>query len=53
MMQSSGTKPGSKLLGAIAEGPEGAVFFKLTGPKRTVDAARRDFDTLVASLKKQ
>src|SRR5205085_10815152 len=46
-------KPGSMLLGAIAEGPEGALFFKLTGPKKSVAAARPAFDALVASLKKK
>ena len=45
-------KKGWALLGAIAEGPQGAVFFKLTGPKKTVSAASKDFDGLVKSLKK-
>lgn len=45
-------KKGWALLGAIAEGPQGAVFFKLTGPKKTVSAASKDFDALVKSLKK-
>jgi hypothetical protein len=44
-------KRGHVLRGAMAEGPNGAVFFKLTGPRRSVAAAGRDFDTLVASLK--
>ncbi len=44
-------KPGSVLRGAIADGPDGAVFFKLTGPRRSVAAASKDFDALVASLK--
>lgn len=44
-------KAGFALQGAIADGPNGAVFFKLTGPRRSVAAARRDFDALVASLK--
>ena len=44
-------KKGSLLRGAIAEGPNGAVFFKLTGPRRSVVAAGKDFDALVASLK--
>jgi hypothetical protein len=39
------------LRGAIAEGPDGAVFFKLTGPRRSVVAAGKAFDALVASLK--
>ena len=45
-------KKGWALRGAIAEGPKGAVFFKLTGPKKTVAAAAGDFDALVKSLKK-
>ena len=44
-------KSGFALRGAIAEGPDGAVFFKLTGPRRSVAAAGVDFDALVASLK--
>ncbi len=51
MSQSSGDKTGWRLLGAIAEGPQGAVFFKLTGPEKTVAAANRGFDALVGSLK--
>jgi hypothetical protein len=45
-------KPGFKLLGAIVEGPEGNVFFKLTGPAKTVDAARADFLKMLKALKK-
>jgi hypothetical protein len=44
-------KSGYALRGAIAEGPNGAVFFKLTGPRRSVATAGKDFDALVASLK--
>jgi len=43
-------KPGYKLLGAIAEAPGGPVFFKLTGPAKTVAAAKADFEKLVRSL---
>jgi hypothetical protein len=53
MSQSQGDKPGWRLLGAIAEGPQGAVFFKLAGPAKTVAAASKGFDALVASLKKE
>jgi len=48
----TGPKPGWALRGAIAEGPQGNVFFKLVGPKKTVEKAQADFDTLVKSLKK-
>jgi hypothetical protein len=40
------------LLGAIAKGPEGSVFFKLTGSKAGVDSARSAFDGLIESLRK-
>ena len=53
MMQSTGTRPGYRLLGAIVEGPEGNVFFKLTGPAATVAAAAPDFEALIASLRKK
>jgi hypothetical protein len=52
-MQSQGRMTGWKLLGAIVEGPEGAVFFKFTGPARVIDAATHDFDGLLASLGKR
>lgn len=39
------------LLGAIVEAPSGAYFFKLTGPKKTVAAARKAFDGLIQSVK--
>jgi hypothetical protein len=46
------SKPGYKLLGAIVEGPEGALFFKLTGPAKTVETARADFTKMVKAIKK-
>jgi len=36
-------QPGSRLLGAVVEGPGGPWFFKTTGPDETVAAARADF----------
>lgn len=45
-------KTGWALLGAIVETPAGSSwFFKLTGPDKTVTAARADFDKLVDSLR--
>jgi len=44
-------KSGYALRGAMVEGPNGAVFFKLTGPRRSVASAGKDFDVLVASVK--
>jgi hypothetical protein len=49
---STGAKKGYALEGAIAEGPRGSVFFKLTGPKKTVEKEKALFDALVKSLKK-
>lgn len=45
-------KPGWALRGGIAEGPQGPVFFKMVGPKKTVLAATPAFDGLLKSLKK-
>ena len=53
MTQPQGDKPGWRLLGAIAETPQGAVFFKLAGPAKTVAAASKGFDAMVGSLKKE
>jgi hypothetical protein len=47
---SSGPIPNAIMLGAIASGPAGPVFFKLVGPAEAVDRARPAFDALVASL---
>jgi hypothetical protein len=45
-------KPGYRLLGAIVEGPQGAVFFKLTAPAKTAASSQAAFDALIASLQK-
>jgi hypothetical protein len=52
MMQSQGKKEHYRLLGAIVEAPEGSVFFKITGPSKTIAASEADFDKLVSSLAK-
>lgn len=44
--------PDHELLGAIAEGPDGSVFFKLVGPASTVDRAVADFDAMISSIRK-
>ena len=41
---------GWTLLGAIVEGPNGSIFFKLTGPSATVAGGEREFDAMLASL---
>jgi hypothetical protein len=53
MMQSQGKKPDYKLLGAIVEAPQGAVFFKATGPAPTITGAEADFTALLQSIRKQ
>jgi hypothetical protein len=45
-------RPGYRLLGAIVEGPGGNVFFKLTGPDKTVTAAEKPFRAMLGALKK-
>ena len=52
-MQSQGKRPDWRLLGAIAEGPQGAVFFKFTGPASVIGKATKDFDAMLASLEKR
>ena len=50
-------EPGEKkswgLLGAVVEGPQGDLFFKLIGPSATVDAAAADFDRMLGSMRKK
>ena len=46
-------KPGYRMLAAMAEGPQGTVFFKFTAPKKTTDAAESQFNGMIESLKKQ
>ncbi|WP_239470336.1 hypothetical protein [Archangium violaceum] len=53
MMGPSTPKPGYRLMGAIVEGPEGPVFFKLTGPERTVASGEKGFRKLLESVKKK
>jgi hypothetical protein len=52
MMQSQGKKENYRLLGAIVKAPEGSVFFKLTGPLKTVSAAETEFNSLIQSFAK-
>ncbi len=46
-------KPGYRLLGAIVEGPQGSVFFKMTGPAKTVEAAKGQFEKVIQGMKKE
>jgi hypothetical protein len=52
MAQQSTPKPGYRMLAAIAEAPQGPVFFKLTAPKVTTAAAEAIFQKMLASLTK-
>ena len=46
-------KPGYRLLGAIVEAPEGNVFFKFTGPAKTVAETADAFRAMLKSLRRQ
>jgi hypothetical protein len=45
-------KENYRLVAAIVEAPSGMVFFKLTGPAKTVTAAEGDFNAMIGSLTK-
>ena len=49
-MASAKPAPGYRLIGAIVEGPGGSLFFKLTGPAKTVAEHKKNFDQLLASI---
>jgi hypothetical protein len=53
MMESQGKKENFRLFGAIVEAPEGKLFFKFTGPAKTVEGAGAEFDALIASIEKK
>lgn len=43
--------PDAMLLGAIAKGPQGSVFFKMVGPRAAVEGARPGFQAMMDSLR--
>jgi hypothetical protein len=43
-------KPGYRLLGAIVEAPHGSIFFKFTGPAKTVAQNQSAFLKMLASI---
>lgn len=43
--------PGSKLVGAVVEGPGGPWFFKMTGPNETVSNAEPAFEAMLRSVR--
>ena len=49
-MRSKGQLKNWMVLGAIAVGPRGPVFFKLTGPAHDVRQASVDFDGMLSTL---
>ena len=49
----SGPLEGYRMVGAIVEGPQGSVFFKLTGPAETARAMEAGLRDLVQSFQKQ
>lgn len=49
-MEPTAQKKDYRLLGAIVSGPNGFVFFKFTGPKKTVEQATKEFDGMLASM---
>ena len=53
MAQGEIRKPGYRLLGAIVEAPQGVVFFKFTGPLKSVTANQGAFQAMIRSLARQ
>jgi hypothetical protein len=51
MMKGAGSKPGTRLLGAIAETESGPWFIKLTGPEKTVAKSESSFQSFLNSIK--
>jgi hypothetical protein len=43
-------KGGYRLLGAIVETTQGSIFFKFTGPQKTVAANQAGFDAMITSV---
>jgi hypothetical protein len=48
----SAAKSGYRMIGAIVEGPGGNVFFKFTGPAKTIAANQPKFESLLGSISK-
>jgi len=51
MMEVKERIPGFRLYGAIVEGPQGSVFFKMVGPEKTVSAAESEFMNMLKSAR--
>ena len=50
MAPAHAAQPGYRLLGAIVEAPQGLVFFKFTGPVKTIAANQSKYDAMLNSL---
>jgi hypothetical protein len=46
-------QPGYRLLGAVVEGRQGSVFFKFTGPAKTVAQNQSAFEKMLSTLNAQ
>ena len=46
-------KPGFRMIGSIVEAPKGAVFFKFTGPAKTVTANEAAFNAMIKGITKE
>lgn len=53
MSQEKVNKPGFRMLGAIVEAPQGAVFFKFTGPAKTVASHEAAFQSMIKAIVKE
>ncbi len=51
MMAATTDKPNYRMLAAVAEGPTGPTFFKLTGPQGTVDHFEDSFQTMLDTVR--
>ena len=45
-------RPGYRMVGAIVEAPQGNVFFKLTGPEKSILAAKSAFESMLTGIRK-
>jgi hypothetical protein len=52
MARAKVSKPGYRLLGAIVEGLQGPLFFKFTGPAKTVAAGQASFEAMLKTLRR-
>ena len=53
MSQEKVNKPSFRMIGAIVEAPQGAVFFKFTGPAKTVAAQEASFLGMINAITKE